>query len=81
MILVRVLVGVCAFVLFGVVLCGVRWRIIDLGYKRASLLERRRCLKNRIRTAQTALQRLLRPERLRRIAEKAELKKAAGDPK
>lgn len=70
MILWRVTVVVVAFVIFSSSICGLRWRLVDLRYRKAKLLEEKRILQERIRVAQTALQRLLRPERLRTQAER-----------
>jgi len=73
MIFWRVVVCVVAFVVFGVLVCGVRWRLVEARYSKAALVERYRTVRERIRTTQAALQRLLRPERLRESAKKAAL--------
>ena len=79
MIFWRVVVCVVAFVVFGVSVCGVRWRLVEARYRKAALVERCRTIRERIRTTQAALQRLLRPERLRESAKKAALARFAGE--
>lgn len=78
MIFWRVVVCVVAFVVFGVMVCAVRWRLVEARYRKAALMERYRTLRERIRTTQAALQRLLRPERLRESAQKAALTQPQG---